>query len=106
MEKPLNCQKVTVWAALSSRGIIGPFFFEDTEGDTVTVNSERYLKLMKSKFLPALRRKVVNLDNVWFQQDVLRHTLHAVFFSGLTTRLVINTFRIMPQMFGHRTPPI
>lgn len=25
-ERPLHCQKVTVWAALSSTGIIGPFF--------------------------------------------------------------------------------
>jgi hypothetical protein len=65
----LNCEKVTVWAALSSRGIIGPLFFKDTEGKAVTVNSERYLKLMKCKFLPALRRKVENLDDVWFQQD-------------------------------------
>lgn len=58
-KKPLNCEKVTVWAALSSTGNIGPFFFEDTEGKAVTINSELYLKLMKSKFLRNLRRKVV-----------------------------------------------
>lgn len=67
VEKPLNCEKVTVWAALSSSGIIGSIFFEDSKGHAVTVNSERYLRLMKSKFLPALRRKNVNLDNVWYQ---------------------------------------
>ena len=58
-----------MWAALSSSGIIGPFFFE-AEGETETVNSDRYLKLrLKNKFLPALQRKGVHIADVWFQQD-------------------------------------
>lgn len=28
-ERPLHSQKVTVWAALSSAGIIGSFFYEE-----------------------------------------------------------------------------
>ena len=54
LEKPLHSKKVTVWAALSSQGIIGPFFYEDENGETATVNSDRYLKLLKTTFLPAL----------------------------------------------------
>lgn len=27
-QKPLHCQKVTVWAAISARGLIGPFFLK------------------------------------------------------------------------------
>ena len=96
VEKPHNCEKVTVWAALSSTGIIGPFFFEDTEGEAVTVNSERYLKLMKSKFLPALRRKVVNFDDVWFQQDgATPHT------AGCVLQWLDNTFG--DQYISYRT---
>jgi len=39
-EKPLHPDKVTVWCALWSKGVIGPYFFEDANGQTVTVNSE------------------------------------------------------------------
>ena len=28
-EKPLHDDKITVWVALSSAGVIGPFFFEE-----------------------------------------------------------------------------
>ena len=55
-ENPLHDEKVTVWAALSSSGIIGSLFFE-AEGETQTVNSDRYLKLLLNKFLPALQRR-------------------------------------------------
>lgn len=53
-EKHLHADKITVWAAISSTGIIGPYFFEDPDGECVSVNAERYLNLLKSKFLPAL----------------------------------------------------
>ena len=32
LEKPLHSEKITVWAAFSTDGIIGPFFYEDGEG--------------------------------------------------------------------------
>lgn len=92
----LTVKKSLFWAALSSTGIIGPFFFEDTEGEAVTINSERYLKLMKSKFLPALRRKVVNFDDVWFQQDgATPHT------AGCVLQWLDNTFG--DQYISYRT---
>ncbi len=70
LEKPLHDKKVTVWATISSAGIIGPFFFEDESGDAATINSDRYLKMLKTKFMPALRRKCNNdIDVVWYQQD-------------------------------------
>ena len=56
-------------AALSSFGVIGPFFFENAEGDVETVNSDRYLALLRTKFLTALRRRGINIRNAWFQQD-------------------------------------
>ena len=40
LEIPLHSPKVTVWCALSAQGIIGPIFFEDGDGETVTVTSE------------------------------------------------------------------
>ncbi len=36
-ERPLHSEKLTVWCAMSSHGVIGPYVFKDT------VNSQRYL---------------------------------------------------------------
>ena len=67
-----------MWAALCSEGVIGPFFYLEN-GETTTVNSERYLCLQKTKFMPALRRKSDDLQTVWFQQDgAAPHTSFAV----------------------------
>lgn len=68
-ERPLHGEYVTVWVAMSEIGTIGPYFFEDSDGHTASVNSDRYLKLLSGKFLPALLRKGVNLEDAWFQQD-------------------------------------
>ena len=40
-ELPLHSEKAVVWCGLPSSGITGPYIFEDEEGDTVTVNSQR-----------------------------------------------------------------
>jgi hypothetical protein len=45
-EKPLHCEGVTVWCALSRVGIIGPYFFEENEV-AVTVNSDRYVNMIE-----------------------------------------------------------
>jgi len=41
-QHPLHSAKVTVWCAVSSYGIIGPYCFENAKGHTVTVNAEWY----------------------------------------------------------------
>jgi len=66
-ERPLHSDRVTVWCALSRVGIIGPYFFQQQNGRAVTVNSDRYLTMIREFFLPALQE--MELDNVWFQQD-------------------------------------
>ena len=78
-EKSNHAEKITVWAALSTNGIIGPLYFEDIDGNTETINSERYLTLLKHKLLPELRRRGVDVTQVWFQQDGdTPHTAHHV----------------------------
>ncbi|CAH1962018.1 unnamed protein product [Acanthoscelides obtectus] len=66
-EQPMHPQKVTVWSALWSKGIIGPYFFENAAGDAVTVNSERYHVMIEDYFLPQLEG--MDMDDVYFQQD-------------------------------------
>lgn len=66
-EKTIHSEKVTVWAAMSATGIIGPFFYEE-DGHTATVNGERYLNILTRKFIPALQRRGI-MSTCWFQQD-------------------------------------
>ena len=63
-QRPLHSPKVTVWCAMGSFGVWGPYFFEDA---TVTVTSDRYCEMLE-RFL---RPKVAQLlaDCVWFEQD-------------------------------------
>jgi hypothetical protein len=49
-QHPVHRAKVTVWCAVSSHGIIGPYCFENAKGLTVTVNAEWY-KVMLGTFL-------------------------------------------------------
>ena len=69
-QRPLSQEKVTVWCAIGKRGIFGPYIFEDNDGNRVTVNAERYIEMMRRKFVPALRRKRgIDINTVVFQQD-------------------------------------
>lgn len=68
VSKPLHSKKVTVWCAVSHRGIIGPFFFEEN-GVTTTINSDRYIVILEM-FLEELKRLYPNTwTKMWFQQD-------------------------------------
>ena len=50
IEKLTHPKRGTVWCEFWSRGIIEPFFFENKQGEAVTVNGGRYLVLF-NKFL-------------------------------------------------------
>ena len=53
-ERPLHSPKVTVWCAISSTGIVGPWFFEENVV-TVTVNSDRYVNMLEDFFFHELK---------------------------------------------------
>ena len=67
VERPLHPPKVTVWCALWSGGVIGPYFFENDDGETVTVNGERYGRMLTDFFWPQIED--MGTDDMWFQQD-------------------------------------
>ena len=52
----MHPEKLTVWCGLWPAGIIGPFFFKNDAGTTVTVNGIRY-------------RNDIAADDICFQQD-------------------------------------
>jgi len=54
-ETELHPLRVTLWCAVSSRCIVGPYF-QDENGHTVTVTGNRYFSMLREFFYPELRR--------------------------------------------------
>ena len=65
-QKPLRSKKVTVWSAVGDCGIWGPYFFEEGN-ETVTVNAERYTKMLNEFVRPNLLN--LETEEVFFLQD-------------------------------------
>ena len=59
MEKDFNLPGITVWAAISCMGLIGPIFFESS------MNQDNYLRMLRTEFWP----RVENQNDIYFQQD-------------------------------------
>ena len=47
--------------------VIGPFFFEDKDGETGMINQERYRAMITDFMMPIVRRK--RMRDFYFQQD-------------------------------------
>jgi len=75
ISRPLHPIRVTIWIAISSAGLIGPYFVEEN-GRTVTVNGQRYLDILENHFYPDLSDFTISnpqLDPNWsFMQDGAR----------------------------------
>ena len=61
-DRSVNLPGVSVWCGLSSRGLIGPFFFDGN------VTCESYLDMLQAQALPVIR-ELYNGIEVYFQQD-------------------------------------
>lgn len=99
-EKPLHDERCTAWLAMSSHGVIGPFWIEDDNGQTVNVTTDSYGKVLR-KFWAALQRRRQSAT-AWFQQDgATPHT------SGLTMEWLGERFgnRIISRRSHHDWAP-
>ena len=65
IEKPTQPKRVTVWCGFWSRGIIGPFFFENEQGEEVTVNEVRYRAMMNEFLFTKIEEE--DIGNIRFQ---------------------------------------
>ena len=78
VNKP-NCRKrkrIIVWCGFWIRGISGPFFFENEQGEAVTVNDDRYRAMLNEFLFTKIEEK--GIDYIWFHQDgVTCHTAEA-----------------------------
>lgn len=75
-EKSLHPRRITVWAALSSRGIIGPIFINEN------ITANLYKGILEDSFVPFLQgiQNMTDFENAWFQQDGARpHRTQEVF---------------------------
>ncbi len=63
-QRPLHSDWVTVWCAVSTIGIIDPYFFAEDDR-AVTANPERYVAMIQEFFAPALEE--LNAGLFWFQ---------------------------------------
>lgn len=88
VERPLHPMKVTVWCGLHAGGIIGPYFFEDADGHTVTVNAERYRDMITNFLWPII--DTGDLGQKWFQQD------------GATSHTARETMNLLRERFEER----
>lgn len=87
-EKPLHSPKVTVWCGICSERVIGPYFFEDETGATVTVNGVRYRAMIRDFLANELAEN--NMEHYWFQQD------------GATCHSARETIDLLKPMFPRR----
>jgi len=68
--RPLGAEKVTVWCALGRNDIIGPYWFKHVDRRPVTVNTKRYIEVMRRKFMQALKwKRGVDVDAVIIQRE-------------------------------------
>lgn len=79
----LYSPKVTVWAAVSSRGVIGPVFLRDT------VTSKRYIEILR-EFVAIENALVDSSATSWFMQD------------GARPHRTGDTFRFLEEYFDNR----
>ena len=67
IEKPTQPKQLTVWCGFWSRGIIGPFFFENEQEKAVTVNGDRYWAMLNKFLFTKIEEE--DIGNIWFRQD-------------------------------------
>jgi len=65
-QRPTYDPTVSVWCPVWSRGIIGPYFFEDEDRKAITVTSQHYTEMINEFLSPNLSP---NNGTLWFQQD-------------------------------------
>ena len=69
LQRPKHSLKFTAWVAISKYGIVGPFWFEDDNEHCVTINTNRYVKVIHKMWTALVRWKEVVRVRQWFQQD-------------------------------------
>ena len=97
-QHPLHNAKVTVWCAVSSDCIIGPYCFENALERTVNVNAEQYNVTPETFLRSELHPR--QQDLLWLQQDGA--TAHTAQISKHVLRTMFPADSFLRQ--GHQLP--
>jgi hypothetical protein len=77
-QHPLHREKLTARCGITSFGVLGPYLFQDNEGEAVTVISKGYVKMLCNFCEPELWCRGIDFSSVWFQQGgATAHTARA-----------------------------
>ena len=88
--------KVTVWCAVWSRGVIGPYFFEAEDRQSITVISQCYTEMINAFLAPKLPPN----HNLWFQQNSVRPTQQWLAWLRLTVCFHSGWFLVLVTCHG------
>ena len=79
LQTTLHFVKCTAWVAMNKLGIIGPYWFEDDDDRSQTVNKGRYMAVLNKYWASLGRRRGVLRVSQWFQQDgATPHTAYEI----------------------------
>ena len=62
----MHPKRVAVWCGFWFRGIIGPFFFENEQGQTIAANGDRYRAMLNEFLFTKIEEE--DIGNIWFEQ--------------------------------------
>jgi len=85
-QRPFYDPEVAVWCAVWSRGVIGPYFFEDEGRQAITVISQHYTEMI-NEFLAL---KLPLNHNLWFQQN------------GAMVHMAVIGMAVLRHLFPHQ----
>ena len=74
------------WCGITTGELIGPFLFENEDGNAVSDNGERYRTMLKDFVIHAIQNK----PRMWFQQD------------DQTCHTAKQTMKVLSQIFRNR----
>ena len=99
IEKPTHPKQVTVWCGFWSRGIIGPSFLENEQGEAITVNGDRYRAMLNEICSQKLKRRI--LTAIGFNRTAIRDTQPKLYsmFCTLFLNIALSAAELMS--FGH-----
>ena len=67
-KRQLHSERVTDWCAVGEFGVLGPYFFENEDGNAVIITSARYIEMLENFLQPQLNKLAVDAEDIWFQQ--------------------------------------
>ena len=99
IEKLTHSKRVTVWCGFWSRVLILPFFFENEQGEAVTINRDRYRYMWTNFYSKKLKTRI--LATFGFNRTAPCATqpkLHSM-FCALFLKIALSAAELM--LFGH-----